>query len=272
MLQLFSRSGAFFLFAALEVVCFYLIINFNSAQQEIAVESWGLYSGRVMDRLDRASRYFSLEQRARQLQEENAELRSRLPNATYTEDVLIDSVEQTIDSLRQRYTFVAANVINKSPLSGNNTYVLDRGYIHGVEKHQGVISENGVVGIVISVSARHARVMSVLHRDFRLTGTLRGKSYFGTLSWPGGDLRYARLSSIPEYAPVAVGDTVETSGYSNIFPAGILVGEVAEIKTPPGENTYDLRIRLFTDYYGLRETYVVRNLLKEDLQQLDELE
>ncbi len=269
LLQLFTRSGAFFMFAALEILCFYLIVNFNSAQQEIAAESWTLYSGKVMQRVNKLQDFISLREQNQRLQEENAELRSLLPNAVHTERINIDSVIQQSDSIRQRYTFVSADIINKSPLSANITYVINRGYIHGIEKHQGVINDRGVIGIVIAVSARHARVMSLLHRDMRLSAGLRGKNFFGSLAWQGGDARYATLTSIPEYAAVAPGDTIETTGFSNIFPTGVPVGKVTDISTPPGGNTYTLQVELFNEFFGLKHAYVVRNLLKGDLELLD---
>jgi len=267
LLQTIARRGAFFLFATLEIGCIYLVIKYNSSQQEVANSSWLLYSGRLMEEREQIKEYLKLDQLNQQLREENAKLLSRMPNAFYTEKVVIDSVQN--DSLRQRYTIIAAEIINKSPLSGNITYVLNRGYIHGVEPHQGVFNQEGVVGIVAQVSPRHARVMSLMHRDMRLSAGLRAKAYFGTLRWVGGDTRYATLSAIPEYAPVATGDTVETTGYSNIFPTGIAIGTVHEIQPISGENTYNIKVKLFNDFFNVNHAYIVRDLLKEDLEQLD---
>lgn len=266
-LQVFTRQGAFFLFAALEVVCLYLIITYNEPQQTIAESSWSLYSGQFKERADVTRRYFSLESLNEQLREENAELLRRLPNAFYTEH--IDSVLVEEDSLRQRYTYIGAKVVNKSPLSGNITYVLDRGYIHGVEPHQGVINSDGVVGVVTKVSQRHCRVMALTHRDVRLSAGLRNKPFFGSLHWDGGDIREAVLSSIPEYADVKIGDTVETTGYSNIFPTGVALGVVKDTEAQSGDNTLDLQVSLFNDFFRVENAYIVRDLLKSDLDQLD---
>lgn len=267
LLQVFTRQGAFFLFAGLEVVCFYLIITYNEPQQTIAESSWSLYSGRFKERANAAQDYFDLEAKNEDLRNENAELLSRMPNAFYIEQ--IDSVLVESDSLRQRYTYIGAQVINKSPLSGNITYVLDRGYIHGVEPHQGVVNSDGVVGIVTKVSQRHCRVMALTHRDVQLSVGLRNKPFFGSLNWRGGDVREAVLSAIPEYADVKIGDTVETTGYSNIFPTGVAIGLVKEKEAQPGDNTLDLKVTLFNDFFGVDNAYIVRDLLKSDLDQLD---
>lgn len=266
LLQLFSRSGASFLFVVLEVCCFYLIVNFNSQQQEIAFATWSLYSSQLMEEYSELREYVGLREKMDQMQAENARLLAQLRNAKYTEEVVIDSVRQ--DSLRQRYTYIAADIVNKSPLGANITYVLNRGRIHGVEKHQGVISDRGVVGIVVNVSPRHARVMSLLHREFRLSAGLRGKPYFGSLQWDGGDARYATLYALPEYAQFARGDTIETTGYSNIFPTGLAIGTVAEYTPVQGGTTFVTTVRLLADFYELQHVYVVRDLLKDDLEQL----
>lgn len=266
-IELFVRRGAFFVAAALEVFCAFLIIRYNSSQAEVADATREWYSAKWMEQRDAYFDYTRLRRKNEQLLAENAKILSRFPNAYYTEEVEKDSIQD--DSLRQRYTYISAEVINKTPLSGNINYVINRGYIHGVEPHQGVINEDGVVGITTAVSARHARVMSLCHRDFRLSAQLRGKHFFGSLSWGGGDTRVAQLAAIPEYAPVVEGDTVETTGYSNIFPTGIPIGEVASVAPSPGETTLKITINLFIDFFELEHAYVVRDLMKEDLEQLD---
>jgi rod shape-determining protein MreC len=255
------------LFAFLEVCCLFLVIRHNSPQGEIAQNSWLLYGGIVMEKAESARNFLRLREMNEQLRAANAELLSRLPNAFYTESVQIDSIQN--DSLRQRYTYTSAEVINKTPLSGNITYVLNRGNIHGVELHQGVVSDGGIVGIVIGVSPRHCRVMSLMHRDMRLSAGLRNTNFFGSLRWEGGDTRFASLYNIPEYARLAVGDTVETTGYSNIFPTAIPIGIVENFEQIESETMMNIKVRLFNDFFTLDHAYIVRDLMKGDLDQLD---
>lgn len=266
-LQVLTNRGAFFLFAALEMYCLYLVINYNSQQRIVADASWNYYGGIVMERMDNLRNYLVLDKENEKLRAENAALLARLPSAFYTETVTVDSIQD--DSLRQRYTYLATEIINKSPLSANITYVINRGHIHGVEAHQGVVNENGIIGIVTKVSPRHALVMSLLHRDMRLSAGLRNKFFFGTLAWEGGDTRIATLSAIPDYASVAIGDTVETTGYSSIFPKGIAIGTVKARRTVSGGSNVLLDVKLFNDFYRLKHGYVVRDLMKDDIEQLE---
>lgn len=266
--QLFARRGAFFIAAALELFCAYLIIQYNSPQQTVYESTRSMYSSWWMGGADYLQSFAFAHSEKEQLMDENAKLLSQLPNAYYKEEAETQNIVD--DSLRQRYTYVAADIINKTPLSANINFVINRGTIHGIEPHQGVVNADGVIGIVTQVSTRHARVMSLCHREFKLSAQLRHKSYFGSLSWLGGDTRFALLESIPEYAPVVVGDTIETTGFSNIFPTGIALGEVVDKEPKEGTNTFDITVQLFNDFFTVDHGYVVRNLNKEDLEKLDQ--
>ena len=265
--QLFTRQGAFFVFAALELFCLYLIVNYNREQAQVYDASKKMYGGMIKERSSKVRNYLRLEEINEQLRSENAELLSRLPNAQYVEALSKDTVQD--DSLRQRYTYIAGQIINKSPLSANISYVVNRGHIHGVEPHLGVINAHGIIGIVTRVSERHCRVMSINDKDVRVSAGLRGRDYFGSLRWEGSDTRYVTLYDIPKYVTVHVGDTVETTGYSNVFPSGVPIGAIHDIGEDTSKGNYVIAVRLFNDLFNVNDVYVVRDLMKEDLDQLD---
>ncbi len=266
--QLFVRSGSFFMFALLEMISFYLVVNFNSAQQAVALETWSLYSNKVMNRYAKITGYISLEEENERLHEQNAALLAQLPQFRYTESVSQDSVSN--DSLRQRYSFLVADVVNKSPLGQHNSFVVNRGRFHGVESSLGVLGPRGLVGVTTAVSNRHARIMTLLHRDLRVSAGLRNKGYYGTLNWDGDDPRYMILSAIPRYVEVAAGDTVETTGYSNIFPSGITIGTVKKFEAKNGDNNWNIIVGLIDDILRTQHVYIVTDLLKKDLAYLYE--
>jgi rod shape-determining protein MreC len=270
LLQLFTRQGAFFVFAALELVCFYLIITYNTAQGEVYDATKKMYSRQIMERTSNVRNYLRLEQLNDQLREENADLLSRQPNAYYAEALESDTIQD--DSLRQRYTYIAGEVINKSPLSGNITYVINRGYIHGVEPHLGVVNAQGIIGIITQVSERHSRVMSITHTKVQVSAGLRGQNYFGSLRWDGKDTRFATLFDIPKYVQVDINDTIETTGFSNVFPTGVPIGKVKEKYEDTSKSTHIIKVELFNELFNINDAYIVRDLMKEDLDQLDKQE
>lgn len=266
------RNGNFLTFVLCEAVCFWLIINFNSAQQEIALETYSIYSSRYTRRANELAGYFSLYDKMRLLQEENAALRARLPSSTFTDTIDRDSFVS--DSLRQRFVFTAAEVINKSPFGPDNSFVIDKGSFHGIESGLGVVGPKGLVGITTTVARRHSRIMPILHRDSRVSAGIENEQglAYGSLSWDGRDPRFMTLNDIPRYVNITEGDTVRTTGYSNLFPSGIPIGTVSKFEAREGSNNWTVTVRLINDLLRTRHVYVVTDLIKEDIQQLNAAE
>ena len=98
-----------------------------------------------------------------------------------------------------------------------------------------VTSGDGVAGVIVGCSDNFSVVMSLLNLDFKLSARIKSNGYFGSLSWDGRDYRKAILSDIPQHALVSVGDTIETTGYSAIFPEGIMVGSVTDFEKTGGD-------------------------------------
>lgn len=192
-------------------------------------------------------------------------------NARYSTAVYRDSLQA--DSTAPMFTFIAANVVSNSIISANNSLRLDRGAADGVKPHMGVISsDEGLVGIVRETAEHYCRVMSLLHSQSRIKASIRRNGYFGTLAWNGGDPMRMQLEAIPKHAEVAVGDTIQTSGYSQIFPKGILIGKVESAKLGPGENFYTITVKLFNDLSKVQYVYIVDNLMRDEHEELDRAE
>ncbi|MEM1214211.1 MAG: rod shape-determining protein MreC [Bacteroidota bacterium] len=264
--QLFNRGGAFVVFFLLEFLCFFLLVQNNEHQGEVFEATRLAYVGKWMEASENTRDFFRLKQLNQQLRDQNAALLSQVHNTTYDQETIIDST--ALGQAPKRFRYVAAEVINKSPLSGNIRYVINRGRIQGIQPHSGVINENGVVGVVTDVADYHAEVMGLANSNMRLSAGLRGRNFFGSLRWEGGDARYATLYNIPRYAQMEIGDTVETTGYSNLFPQGVLVGVVEEQEIIKGDYSWALTVRLSNDFFRLKNAYVLMDDIRDDLEQL----
>lgn len=273
LLRLFARFGGFFLFVLLEGICFYLIVNSkaNTKQSQIWASSANVMTGYAYDRYDAAVDYLTLNKKIDKLMRENAALRAQLENARDPLDTL-GPVTATVrlDTARQVYTYIPADVINNSVNRNNNTFTLDRGRRDGVEPGMGVITEDGVAGIVRSVSQHYAAVLSILHRDVRISARIKRNNEFGSLAWTGEDPRFMELQAVPKYVEVNVDDTIVTSGHSLIFPADLYIGKVVETKVESGNNFHDIKVLLGVNMRQLRHAYVVKNLRREELDKLTE--
>ena len=253
LLAFFLRFGGLFTFVVLEAVCALLIVRYNDAQRAIWLHSGNRISGAVAYRADAVSDYISLRSIADSLAAENARLRYQIllqPEAV-PDSVLLARTDSA-------YALLATRIVRNSVRGANNTLTIDRGRRDGVRARQGVISGRSVVGITRSVGADYSEVLSLLHSESRVSAGLRRAGYAGVVRWGGDDARTVRLDEIPRHAPLVAGDTVETTGYSAIFPRGIPVGTVDTFWREPGSNFYEVRVRLGHDPANLHYGYVVR--------------
>lgn len=132
-----------------------------------------------------------------------------------------------------------------------------------------VIGQQGVVGTVIDVSENFSRVMSLLHRNSKVSSMLKKGNIPGTAEWDGKDPHYLTLRNIPKSVPVARGDSVVTSSYSANFPSDIMVGIVNEISNDPGSNFLVIRLKTATNFYNIEYVNLVENVQWDEQSRLE---
>ena len=261
LLQFLFKNGAFFLFLILESFCLFLIVRANQHQRTIFLHSSQMISDKLNDEFDAFLDYWQLNQIADSLANENARLKTALYNRTS-----LAGPTSVVDSAG--FEIVVAKVINNSIAQSNNYITIDKGTRHGLEKGMGVISADGPVGIITDCQGRYSRVISLLNRDTRISTSIRRNNYFGTLYWHGFNPRMMRLGAIPKHADLQVGDTVQTSGYSYIFPPEIMIGTIDTFWLDRGSNFHTIKVRLENDLSKLDYVYVIRNTAKKAQESL----
>lgn len=257
------RFGYHILFFLLEFVAIYLIVNYNQSQKEIFINSTNILATSVNQKVDDLERFSNLQQTNDQLKLENARLVERFIQEN------VNSTAQNIDTLVSdslKYELIPATICNSTYTLRNNNLTLCQGSLSGIEKDMGVITDNGLVGIVRNVSPNYSRVMSILHSQSLIDCSIKRNNAHGTLIWNGRNSRILNLIDIPKHISVLQGDTIITSGYSTIFPKGILVGKIKEVTLANGSNSYDISVELFNDPVTLNTAFVVRN--KQAAEQL----
>ena len=172
-----------------------------------------------------------------------------------------------------QYKLIPAKVVSNTIDKHDNFITIDRGEADGVKRDMGVACGNGVVGVVFLTSAHYAVVIPVLNvTSSRISCAIRGRGYFGYLQWYGGDPAVAYVEDIPRHARFKRGDWVETSGYSAIFPPGILVGKIEKIYNSADGLSYRLKVRLSTDFACLRDVTVISDkTIGEQLRLLEQV-
>ena len=261
-----SKYNAFFLLIIFLVISIILLVNNNSFQRASAWNSSNEFIGRSYERVNAFKSYLSLGRTNDSLAAENARLKNQLKTSFFDDSVVQRSVNDTV--AQQQYTYIVAKVVNNSIHQKNNYITVNRGLQHGIRKGMGVISDKGIVGIVLNVSQHFSTIQSVLHSDTRISASVNGN--IGSLVWGEGstDPRLARLRDIPNHVIVKKGNRVITSGYS-LFPSGIEIGRVTRTGLKGGDSFLDIEIYLSTDFSKLQYVYVINNLLAEEQKELE---
>lgn len=258
-----------FLFILLEIIASFLIVQNNSFHKANFLNSSNVISASIFNITNNISGYLGLRSTNELLAVENEKLHAQsiLSFAKFYTDIWI--INDTI--YEQQYTYLSARVINNSIYKRNNYLTLNKGDKHGVKPEMAVISSNGIVGIVKDVSGSFSSVLSVLHKNARISAKIKKNGYFGSLVWDGADFKIGTLLDIPNHVKISKGDVIVTSRYSAIFPEGILIGNIVDFKINPGDNFYTISIEFSTDFSNLSYVYVVNNLMKKEQITLEDI-
>ncbi len=267
LLAFFLRYNSFFIFLMLEVICLTLAFRFNAYHKVSFVSASNSFTGNVYSTYSSFTDYMNLAQVNDSLSRENALLRSQLLSSYWDTEVNRDIACDV--NMVQAYQFFDAKVISNSTTKTSNYLVINKGSKHGVTENMGVVTANSVVGIVMDVSENFATIMSVLHKDSKVSVKLKGLKYSGSLIWTGGDSRYALVKNIPKHVEIEPGDTIVTSGYSSIFPENIMVGTIESYDIASGDNFYLIRVNLSTNFETIEYVDVVNYLFSKEQNELE---
>jgi rod shape-determining protein MreC len=264
------KNSFFFLFLVLEIIAFLLIVSNNSYQRSSFISASNGFTSNILSFTSNATDYIGLISENEKLTKENAILRSELLESNLWSN---DTFNIYSDSVRhQFYTYKEARVISNSFQNRNNYLILNKGKIDGIKTEMGVITSNGIVGIVNSVSEHFCTVISILHKKSAIDAKITSNGYTGTTFWKGGDYTHCQLKNIPSHVKVEKGDTLITSGNSTIFPPGVTIGYIDIINIEEGNNFYDISFKFSVDYNKLSHVYIVDNLLSAELKKIKEEE
>jgi len=261
------KNNFFFLFLILEIFAFTLVVQNNNYQKAAFINKTNNFFASINKKINGIYDYFHLAEINKQLSEENARLREKELVSFNITDNKIYTVNDT--NYKQEFKYIECKIINSSINRRKNYLTLNKGSNHGIKKDMGVISPDGIVGIVTDVSPFYATVMSILHIDSKVSIKMKNSEHIGSLVWEGANYRKGNLNYVPTHIVMNPGDTVITSGFSSIFPEGINVGYIIDYDLKSGEIFYDVNILFAVDYNKISNVYVVNNILKEERNKLE---
>jgi rod shape-determining protein MreC len=255
------------LFILLEVVSITFIVRYNNFQKVRFLNSSNTIAGKVYTEINSVKEFFTLKVQNEKLAIENSNLRKEL--LTIKQAGLNVLTEHQLDSSSVK--LIPAKVINNSVNKQYNYITLNKGYQQGIRPDMGVISSDGVVGVIVNVSQNYSTALSVLNGRWSINAKLSNSNYFGPLKWEGKNPYLAILNEIPYHVKVQEEDEVVTSGYSDIFPEGILIGRVVKVGHSKGANFQEIWVQLSTDFNNLYFVDIIQNSMNIEKRQIEKL-
>ncbi|OFX49032.1 MAG: rod shape-determining protein MreC [Bacteroidetes bacterium GWA2_30_7] len=255
------------LFVVLEIFSFLLLVQNNNYHNYSIITSSNQITGNIYKAFSSVTQYFSLKHTNDVLAQENAYYKSM----RFDSFVLYsDTFNLYQDSSRQqKYLYIPAQVINNSVNKQDNYLTLNKGSKHGITTDMAVINSEGVVGVIKSVSDNFSTVISELNSNLKISTRIKRNNFFGSLHWDGRSPKRAKLSDIPIHVKLNKGDTLVTSGFSTIFPSGIMIGYISDFTQAEGSNFFDIDVELETEFQNLSKVYIVKNLLQNEQNELE---
>ena len=169
------------------------------------------------------------------------------------------------------FNYIPATIIKSSSNTQHNYLIIDKGSEDGVVRNSGVITTDGVIGIVDAVSPHYSYAISFLNTELFISARLGESGAVGPLAWDGTSSDGAILKEIPLQFKFEPGDTVYTSGYSSIFPPDIPIGVAGESKIINGA-TNEIKVRLFQNHKALKYVTIVGNARAEEIEAIENQE
>jgi rod shape-determining protein MreC len=262
---------AFFLLVVLELFCGWLIITNNRYQGAAFFNSSNRLAAGILQTSHNVSEFFALREVNQQIVAENARLQQNLLEKTSQVVHVYDTTQLASLSLSaaETYEFIPAKVINNSVRNYKNHITINKGRNHGIEPGMGVISGQGIVGKVRTVSANYSVITSVLHGDVLVSSKLKRTGDLCTTKWNGTDPLLAQVLYLPSYIKVQVGDSIVSSGFNAVYPEGVMIGRVKEVELRNESLFYDIKLELSTPFNRLGSVYALKYVGREERDSLE---
>ena len=202
---------------------FYAPIGFVKDKIEMHTETKNLYKKytKLKEKVEKTELYYA---QIEELQKEVAELKSTLE----------------LNSTLSEYSYVNATVVNRNVGYWYNTFVVDKGSKNGVKEGDAVITNKGLIGKIVNVSNFSSTVKLLTSDDISnkisIKITSDNKKYYGLLVGYEVDRNIYQIEGITESDKIKEGDMVTTTGLTDYFPGGILIGYVSKVV----KDEYDL--------------------------------
>ena len=195
---------------------FYAPIGFVKEKVELFTETKKLYKKytKLKEKVEKTDLYYA---QIEELQKEVTELKSTLE----------------LNSTLSEYSYVNATVVNRNIGYWYNTVTIDKGSKNGVKEGDAVITNQGLIGKIINVSNFSSTVKLLtsdeINNKISIKISSNDENHYGLLIGYDVKENVYNIEGITNSSKIKEGDMVTTTGLTDYFPSGILIGYVSEV-------------------------------------------
>ena len=260
------RNFLFFLFLEF-ISLFFLFSSRNSYHHYNYLSSSNSITSSLYNFQYNMFSYFSLREVNNDLLKENSNLKNQVLNR----DMVVGRKFIKSDDIiyQKNFFFKEVKVINSQFKYYENFLIINAGKKSGVKEKMGMIGTKGVLGIVKNVTDNYATIRPLINPNFGLKVLNENTNSWGDLIWIPEDNNFQNIfvTNIPIYTKVKLGDYFITSGAEGLFPRGLKVGKVIEIKENIEQQTLDIKLKNEEDFSRTKIGFVVFNKTSEEINQ-----
>lgn len=261
LLNFFLKFRNLILFLILLNISLALTINVHDYHKSKLLNLTSTITGSIHNVFSGISSYFNLKNENKILLLENNRLKELEFNTNRSQD--------NLTLVNNEYKVTSATVIKNSYSLTKNYLILNRGSDSLINEDLGVVTSNGIVGVIDKVSNKYSRVISLLNTNSKINAKLKKSNHFGTLEWNGENSNIVQLLDIQDLVELTIGDTIVTSGYSSIFPENIPIGSIQSFKLNETKDLFVIDVKLFNDMTNLRHVHIIENLNIKEIENLN---
>jgi rod shape-determining protein MreC len=270
------RFSTFFTFLFLQIICLSIVFRFNKFHNAIGLTFANNFTGKIHKQQAKVNGFFTLRQTADSLAKRNAEILNAKPNNLLRLDTGIKEIADfipidTLGNVKKIVHFVyrPAQVLYNTTNGDKMNYMfLARGKNEGLDKDMAVLGaeSNAVIGKVIYADAKFSYVMTLLHKQSIIPAKLARSGDNGTITWDGKNNRIVNLNKIPRTSDIKIGDTIQTSNNSDIFPENLLIGTIQSFAEDKANGNYIIKVKTAANFNSINYVNVVENTQQKELR------
>jgi len=269
MKKYFLQNKAFLVFIILIVVAIFIMtVDYHGKSYLKWVEGLALKTFSPINRgisvvSDGVKSYINAMVEFKEVKEKNKVLSEEIEvllqeNAILKEKIIAYDRLKKLLELRESFSFqmIPALVISREPGNWFNSIIIDKGSKDGVQKNMAIATYSGLVGRVVSVEKSSSKVLLILDQRSAVGAMIQRSRDIGVLK--GSEKNYCFMEYLSRDADVKIGDLVITSGLGSIFPKGLTIGKVIEVKKDNYALFQEVLIRPQVDFTKLEEVFIVK--------------